>query len=370
MPLPPRWPRYRHRPEPPSTPVTDDVIRAERLRGSWLLISFLALFAAAAAGLTIGPADIGARAAIVEVLDHLPFLRVDSGLSTIQRNIVWEVRAPRVALGLLVGSALALAGGSYQAVFRNPLADPYLLGTAAGAGLGATLAIVSDVGDGVGALDPVPLSAFAGAITAVALTWGLGAAGDSRRSPASLLLAGVAVAAFLTAMQTYVLQRNVDTIREVYQWILGRLNIASWESVVVLLPYVVVSAAVILTYARVLDVMSVGDAEATTLGIRPGRTRAIIVVAATLATAAAVAASGLIAFVGLIVPHTVRLLFGASNRVVLPLSAILGAAFLVAVDLVARTISSPAEIPIGVVTAVFGAPFFIVVLRSSRRFLA
>mgnify|MGYP001821183317 CR=1 FL=1 len=346
------------------------MIQAERLRGSWLVLSLAALLAACLAGLTVGPADIGALDAITVVLDHLPLVAVDSDLSEIEQSIVWEVRAPRVALGMLVGTALALAGGSYQAVFRNPLADPYLLGTAAGAGLGATLAIVSDVGDGVGALDPVPLSAFAGALVAVPLTGGLGAAGDRRRSPASVLLAGVAVAAVLTAMQTYVLQRNVDTIREVYQWILGRLSIASWEAVLVLVPYVLLTGAVMLVYARVLDVMSVGDAEASTLGVRPGRTRAIIVAAATLATAAAVAASGLIAFVGLIVPHTVRLLFGSSNRVVLPLSAILGGAFLVAVDLIARTASSPAEIPLGVVTAVFGAPFFIIVLRSSRRFLA
>lgn len=343
------------------------MIEAERLRASWLAVSLLALLVACVAGLTVGPADIAAVDAVRELADRLPGITVDSGLSEIDRNILWEVRAPRVALGLLVGTALALAGGSYQAVFRNPLADPYLLGTAAGAGLGATLAIVSDLGDGVGAFDLVPVSAFAGAVIAVGLAWVVGAAGDRSRSAASLLLAGVAVAAFLTAMQTFVLQRNVDDIREVYQWILGRLNVASWDAVLVLAPYVAVTSVVLLLFGRVLDVMSVGDAEATTLGVRPGRTRAIVVLAATLATAAAVAASGLIAFVGLIVPHTVRLLFGSSNRVVLPLSAVLGAAFLVAVDLVARTLSSPAEIPIGVVTAVFGAPFFVIVLRSSQR---
>ena len=346
------------------------MIEAERLRWSWLFVCSIALLAACVAGLIVGPADIGAGPALAELANRIPGLSIDSGLSEIERSIVWEVRAPRVALGLLVGAALAIAGGSYQAVFRNPLADPYLLGTAAGAGLGATLAIVNELGDGAGVFDPVPMSAFAGALIAVALTWILGAAGDRSRSPATLLLAGVAVAAFLTAMQTYVLQRNVDTIRQVYQWILGRLNVASWDAVLLLLPYVVIASVVLLANARVLDVMSVGDAEATTLGIRPGRTRTIVVIAATLATAAAVAASGLIAFVGIIVPHTVRLLFGSSNRVVLPLSMVLGAAFLVAVDLLARTIAAPAEIPIGVLTAAFGAPFFVVVLRSSRRTLS
>jgi iron complex transport system permease protein len=255
-------------------------------------------------------------------------------------------------------------------VFRNPLADPYLLGVAAGAGLGATLAIVAGLDRGAGMFRPLPLAAFAGALVAVSLTYLLGAAGTRFRSPATLILAGVAVAAFFTAMQTFVQQREAETLRQVYAWILGRLSTSGWSDVLLLLPYVIVAPLVLLAHRRVLDVLSVGDEEATALGMHPQRARVIIVVFASLGTAAAVAVSGLIGFVGIIVPHTVRLLAGSSFRIVLPLSMLFGAAFLALADLLARTALSPAEIPIGVVTAFFGAPFFVLVLRTSRRIAA
>jgi iron complex transport system permease protein len=168
-------------------------------------------------------------------------------------------------------------------------------------------------------------------------------------------------------VQTFVQQRNQDTIRDVYNWVLGRLSTAGWGEVRLVLPYVVLSTAVLLAHRRALDVMAVGEEEATALGLDARRTRLAVVVAASLGTAAAVAVSGLIAFVGIIVPHTVRLLAGSSYRVILPLSFLFGGAFLVGTDLVARTVASPAEIPIGVVTAFLGAPFFVLVLRSSRR---
>tara|TARA_Y100000590_G_C15142505_1_gene796676 strand:- start:47 stop:601 length:555 start_codon:yes stop_codon:yes gene_type:complete len=184
------------------------------------------------------------------------------------------------------------------------------------------------------------------------------------------LLAGVAVASFLTAIQIFIQQQNVETIRQVYGWILGRLNTASWDEVSMLAPYALAASFVILLCRRLLDVMRLGDAEASSLGIGPQRVRLVVICAASLGTAAAVAVSGLIAFVGIIVPHTVRLIAGASNRVVLPLSLLYGAAFLVAVDLLGRTLASPAEIPIGVITAFCGAPFFVVVLRTSKRSLS
>jgi iron complex transport system permease protein len=182
-----------------------------------------------------------------------------------------------------------------------------------------------------------------------------------------LILAGVAVASFLTAIQTYVQQRNADTIREVYSWLLGRLVTAGWSEVLVVLPYVAITAVVLLLQRRTLDVMAVGDDEAEALGLHVRRTRLLVLAAASLGTAAAVAVSGLIAFVGIIVPHTVRLVFGASYRVILPLSILFGGAFLALADLLARTVMSPSEVPIGVITAFFGAPFFVVVLRTSRR---
>jgi iron complex transport system permease protein len=320
---------------------------------------------AVTAGLTIGPVSIPPGRVLLELLDELPGLSVDAGLSPAHEAIVSEIRLPRVVLGALVGATLAMTGAAYQGAFRNPLADPYLLGVAAGAGLGATLAIVNGLGDGSGTLDPVPLAAFAGALAAVGMSFMAGRAGG--RSVVSLVLAGVAVASFLTAAQTYVLQRNNDVIREVYSWILGRLGTSGWAEVRLLLPYFVATAIVLLVYRRALDVLAVGDEEAAALGVEPRRIRTIVVVVASLGAAAAVAVSGLIGFVGIIVPHAVRLVVGVSNRVVIPLSIVFGAAFMVAMDLLARTIVEPVELPIGVVTAFFGAPFFVLVLRSSAR---
>jgi iron complex transport system permease protein len=175
------------------------------------------------------------------------------------------------------------------------------------------------------------------------------------------------VAAFLTAVQTYVQQRQSETLREVYGWILGRLTTAGWREVALVVPYALASTVVILLHRRLLDVLAVGDDEARSLGVRAARVRLVVVAAATLATAAAVAVSGLIGFVGIIVPHTVRLLVGSSHRLLAPLSLVAGAAFLILADLVARTVMAPAELPIGVVTAFFGAPFFALVLRGSRQ---
>jgi iron complex transport system permease protein len=319
-----------------------------------------AVAAATVAGLIIGPATLSPMAVVRQLIG------LHSGLDSQQIAIVEQIRLPRVVLALLVGATLSISGASYQGVFRNPLADPYLLGAAAGAGLGVTIVIVGTA-DGASTPAAAPAAAFIGALLAVALTYALGTSGGGRPSTATLILAGVAVASFLTALQTYVQQRNQDTIRQVYVWILGRLSTAGWHDVLLLLPYVVITWTVLLAHRRVLDVLAVGDDEAMSLGVNARRSRLIVIVAASLGTAAAVSVSGLIGFVGIIVPHTVRLLVGGSHRVVLPLSILFGAAFLCMADLLARTLASPAEIPIGVVTAFFGAPFFIVVLRTSRR---
>jgi iron complex transport system permease protein len=316
-------------------------------------------------GLALGPVGFGAGRVVNEVLSHVPLLGVDSSFSRTEDAILWDLRAPRVALGLLVGAMLASAGAAYQGVFRNPLADPYLLGAAAGAGLGATLVIVYDPGDPVG-IDLRPVAAFAGAVVGVGVAYGLGRSLGGIRTTATLILAGVTVASFLTAVQTFVQQQNTDTVQEVYAWILGQLETSGWSDVLTILPYVVVSWAVLLVHRRLLDVLAVGDEEASSLGVHVARVRLVVLAMATLGTAAAVALSGLIAFVGIIVPHAVRLVAGTSYRVVLPLSLAFGAAFLVLADLLARTIVAPAELPIGVVTAFFGAPFFAVVLRMTR----
>jgi iron complex transport system permease protein len=346
--------------------IPDDSIKARGLPPLWGLCALLFLLGALLVALATGPLAIGAGSIAESALSPLPLLDVRSPLDAVQSAIVWQVRAPRVVLGALVGAMLAVAGSAYQGVFRNPLADPYLLGVAAGAGLGATVAIAyASVGGRAGEL--LPLAAFAGAVGAVACVYVLGSSVGGGRTTGTLILAGVTVAAFATAVQTFVQQQRSETLREVYSWLLGGLSGATWHEVVLVTPWVGVSSAVILLHKRVLDVLSVGDEEAASLGLNVRRTRLLIVAAATAGTAAAVAVSGLIGFVGIIVPHTIRLLVSSSYRAVVPLSLLVGAGFLVLTDVLARTMLSPAELPIGVVTAFFGAPFFAVVLRTSRR---
>ncbi|GAA1845111.1 FecCD family ABC transporter permease [Asanoa iriomotensis] len=343
-------------------------MRAPGVRWPWLVGGVVAVVVAAIAGLAFGPVSLPPGGVAAELLDLIPGVHIHSGLSEREAAIVLQLRLPRVVLGLLAGAMLALAGGCYQGAFRNPLADPYLLGAAAGAGLAVTAVVAlrgSDVD--IGSLPPsVPLAAFAGALVAVALTYVLGVAGRDR-TPASLILAGVAVSAFLAAGQTYLMQRNADDIRAIYSWLLGRLATNGWHEVKLLLPYAVVTTVVVLALRRELDVLSVGDDEASGLGLHPQRSRYILIAAASLGTAAAVSVSGLIGFVGIVVPHIVRMLTGGSYRSILPLSMLFGAAFLALADLAGRTFAAPAEIPIGVVTAFVGGPFFVLILRTAKR---
>ena len=327
-----------------------------------MVVAAVLMVGLAMVGLCVGPVSVPPSQVAGTLLAHVPLLHFHTSTPAINQAIVWQLRAPRVVLAGLVGAMLAAGGAAYQGLFRNPLADPYLLGVAAGAGLGATIEIVYG-GDSTVWL---PVFAFVGGSLAVMATYVIGVAGGRRAWGRSIVLAGVAVATLLTAIQTYLQQRDAEQIRQIYNWILGSFSVASWSDVTLILPYVVVAGVVLLAHRRMLDVLRVGEEEAGTLGIHPARTRLIVVAAATLGTAAAVAVSGLIGFVGIIVPHFVRLAIGTSYRVVLPLSLLLGGAFLVLCDVLARTVVSPAELPIGVVTAFFGAPFFAIVLRTSR----
>jgi iron complex transport system permease protein len=307
----------------------------------------------------VGPAGLPAGEVVQAFAAKIPLLGVHSPLGPTESTIVFDLRLPRVALGALVGAMLAVAGGAYQGVFRNPLADPYLLGIAAGAGLGATLVIAyGPAGSSSSML--LPAVAFAGGAGSVVVTYLVG------RGTTSLILAGVTVAAFFTAIETFVQQQRSESIRDIYAWLLGQLETSGWTEVGIVAPYALVAAGALIAHRRLLDVLRLGDDEAAALGVDVARVRLAVIVAATLGTAAAVAVSGLIGFVGIIVPHAIRLLVGGSYRIVLPLSIVAGAGFLVFADLLARTVLSPAELPIGVVTAFFGAPFFAVVLRTTR----
>lgn len=341
-------------------------VRSRGVGPAWALVALAFLGAALLLGLATGAASISPASIVGSVLSHLQVFHVRSPLTSVDEAILWQIRAPRVVLAALVGGMLAVSGSAYQGVFRNPLADPYLLGVAAGAGLGATLAIAYSIaGTDIGLL--LPVAAFAGALIAVAGAYVLGRSAGGVRGTSTLILAGVIVALFMTAIQTFVQQQRTDTLRSVYSWILGGFGTADWSAVAVVAPYIALSSLVILLHRRVLDVLSLGDEEAASLGIDVRRTRLVIVLVATAGTAAAVAVSGLIGFVGIIIPHTIRLLVSPSYRAIVPLSIVAGAGFLILADALARTILSPAELPIGVVTAFFGAPFFAILLRTSRR---
>jgi iron complex transport system permease protein len=327
-----------------------------------VLLGAAVLIFAVVVGLLVGPVRIApfdAARWLVSFGDR------PAGMSEQQAAILANLRLPRVLVAGLVGAALSASGAAYQAVFRNPLADPYLLGAAAGAGLGATIAVA--FGPATAFAVTVPLAAFVGAVGGVGLAYGLGRSSLGGRSSTSLILGGIAVASFLTAVQTFIQQQRSETLRQVYSWILGRLGTTGWDDARIAVPSIVVALTTLWLVRRLLDVVEVGELEAESLGLHVGRLRLVVVVAASLATAAAVSVAGLIGFVGIIVPHTVRLLAGSSYRQVLPLSVLFGAAFLILVDLVARTAVSPAEIPIGVITAFVGAPFFVLALRRSGR---
>jgi iron complex transport system permease protein len=340
-------------------------VRPRGVSALWAGGAIAFLVCSLAIGVLAGPVDLGAGAVLESAAARLHLPGFSSSLTPTEEAILWEIRVPRVVLAGLVGAMLAVAGATYQGVFRNPLADPYLLGVAAGAGLGATIAIAY-LPDGLRGQRALPVAAFAGGVVAVLLTYAVGRSARRERDAATLVLAGVTVAAFFTAWQTFVQQQNSETLQQVYSWILGNIPSSGWSDVVLILPYVVVAIVVVVALRRVVDVLSLGDEEAAALGVDVRRVRLALVAAATLGTAAAVAVSGLIGFVGIIVPHAIRLAAGVGYRALLPLSVVVGAGFLVLADVIARTALSPAEIPLGVVTALVGAPFFALVLRSTR----
>ena len=334
-----------------------ETVRPRGVPLAWAVAAVAFLVVSVLIGIAAGPVDLGVGDIVRSLGERFHIPGIASTLTPVQETILWELRVPRVILAALVGGTLALAGATYQGVFRNPLADPYLLGVAAGAGLGATLAIAylqSEL-SGHQALPPAAFLAYA-----------VGRSAGRERDAATLVLAGVTVASFFTATQTFVQQRNTDQLQQIWSWILGGLPTSGWTDVALVVPYMAVAWAIILAHRRVLDVLSVGDDEAASLGVDVRRVRLVLVIAATIGTAAAVAVTGLIGFVGIIVPHAIRMLTGVTYRALLPLSVVCGAGFLVLADVIARTAVAPAEIPIGVVTAFIGAPFFALVLRTTR----
>ena len=280
-------------------------------------------------------------------------------------QILWAIRLPRTVLIALTGAALGGSGGAYQGLFRNPLADPYLIGVASGAGLGAVIAMSIHWPYSFWGLMAIPMAAFLGALLTVFLVYTLARVG--RTIPTTnLILAGVAFSSFATSLTSFLMLRSTGEVRRALGWLLGGASQAGWTAILAILPYLIIGLGILLVSGHALNLLQFGDEQAQQLGLNVTRAKTIILVAASLAAAAAVAFSGIIGFIGLIVPHIIRLWHGADYRRLLPLSMITGAAALLAADVLARVVLAPQEIPVGIITALAGAPFFLWVLRRSK----
>jgi iron complex transport system permease protein len=278
----------------------------------------------------------------------------------IDAQIFFIARMPRVLAGALVGAAFATAGVVFQALLRNPLATPFTLGVSAGASLGAILVIMGGAAVTVGPFSPVPLASLAGAGIAAAIVYGLARGRGRSMSTTVLLLAGVTLNAFFSALILFV--QYIADFAEVYRaarWLMGDLDVASFGPIVAVVPLIAISFVCFALLPSALNLLSVGADAAAARGVDVVNAQRLAFVSASLATGAAVSLAGPIGFVGIVVPHMVRLLAGVDHRIVLPASALFGAAFLVVCDLIARTVLTPVEVPVGVVTAMLGGPFFL-----------
>ncbi len=338
---------------------------AGRIRGrpgSIAAIGLVVLAISLVAGVTVGSIQIGVGDTLGVILQRTLGLDLGGHWTAATETIVWELRMPRVLTAALVGAGLAVAGATFQGIVRNPLADPYVLGTSSGAALGAALAIILPIGLTVFQFGLVNIWAFIGALSASLLVFRLGGAGGPS-GMTRLLLTGYAVGSILAALLTMAMYVSGANLRAIFSFLLGGLAAASWERLLIAAPIILTTCLLVGLRARSLDGLLLGDSTASHLGIDVKRERGILLILATMTTAAAVAITGLIGFVGLVVPHVVRLLAGAPARRVVPLSAIFGAVLLVLADLVARLLG---DLPVGVVMAILGAPFFLVLLHQTR----
>ena len=334
----------------------------------FLVLSVLLCFIMLAA-VSVGSADLSVSDSLRIILHRIPFLGKNcdiSDIGSVYETIVWEVRMPRVLLSALTGSALAIVGAAYQGIFLNSLADPHILGVSSGAALGATIAMLTGVSISFFGLGTIGIFAFAGAMLTVFLVYAVAGIG-SGMSGMQILLTGTAFSTMLSAMISLLMTFHHNQIEKVYLWTMGSFSAANWEKVGFLGVFVLIGAAVFLTGAGKLNIMLLGEEEAMCLGVDTVRLQRIFILASSVLVAAAVSVSGIIGFVGLIVPHCIRMICGPDNRKVMPYGLLAGAMFLVVCDTAARTAAAPTEIPVGVITSIFGAPYFIALLLKKRR---
>ncbi len=335
-----------------------------RIYGIVGLVILLAVVAAFAT--TVGSVKIPLLTTGTILLSKLPLVEIAPEWASTLETIVIDIRLPRVMLAGLVGAALAAAGATYQGLFRNPLADPYLIGVAQGAALGAVIGFLLPSGWHALGFGIIPLLAFTGALISTTVVYLLARVGKTL-PVTTLILAGVALGALLSSIVSYLIISSGDKLHSIMFWLMGSFSLSQWSEAIMVLPYMLVGLVVLLLYARSLNLMQLDEEQAQQLGINVERLKLILLGAATLITAAAVSFVGIIGFVGIIIPHAVRMIWGADYRFLLPLSILTGAIFLILADILARTVLAPVEIPIGVITAICGAPFFLYLLRRRKR---
>ncbi|NPV59667.1 MAG: iron chelate uptake ABC transporter family permease subunit [Actinobacteria bacterium] len=351
--------------------VTGKLDALRRRRSVVLLCLAAAMLVAAVVAVALGAVYVPLATSSRIIFSRLPLLGrlVDATWTPTQETIIISVRLPRVLLALLVGMGLALAGAIFQGLFRNPMADPSIIGSSQGAALGATIAFFFGIKVGLGGLSAVPLFAFAGSLLAVFAVYVIARAGG-RASIASLLLVGIALSSFLASIVSLLMVVSEDRMHNIFFWLMGGLGTGNWDMVLAVLPFIAVGIVVSLFMARDLNLLMLGEERAAQLGLETERFKWTMIVVASLAVGAAVSVSGIIGFVGLMTPHIVRLLTGPDHRFLIPGSIMGGGLFLVLADTLARTVIAPNELPVGIVTAFFGAPFFIYLLKRSRQGLS
>ncbi len=337
----------------------------KNIRLSPYLLNGLLLALALLASVAIGAVYIAPGTVLRIFLAQVPGMEVGANWPETAVTIIMQVRLPHTVLVALTGAALAGSGAAYQGLFRNPLADPYLIGVASGAGLGAVIAMSRSWPTTWLGLYAVPVAAFLGAVITIIIVYNLAKTGATLQTT-TLILAGVAVSSFATALTSFLMLRSNAELRRALGWLLGGSLLSGWTPVLAMLPYVTVGLLLLLTMGYALNVLQFGDDQAQQMGLNVERTKRLLLIAASLTTAAAVAFSGIIGFIGLIVPHVVRLIWGPDYRHLTPLSIFGGATLLLLADILARVALAPQVLPVGVVTALAGAPFFLWILYRAK----
>ncbi len=337
-----------------------------KLKFSPMLIAVVLASFAGLLSLLIGSVPIPLGTLIRMLADKLPFFQINPDWSPSFETILFDLRFPRTALIALTGASLAGSGAAYQGLFRNPLADPYLIGVASGAGLGAVIAMSVQWPQKLLGFYPIPFAAFIAGLLTVVVVYILARVGKSVPIT-NLLLAGVSVSSFCTALTSYLMIQSQSELRRAIIWLLGGSAMTGWEPVLAMLPYTVIGLGAIVLSGYPLNVLQFGEEQAAQLGIDIKKARVIIIIGSSLAAASAVAFTGIIGFIGLIVPHLVRSIWGPDYRKLIPLSIVFGIFMLLTTDIIARILIPPQEIPLGIITALVGAPFFLWVLKKSKQ---